>query len=193
MVLLPIASSSRTTMDVTKALSEVMGGDVHIITTLSKQLPTHSSHIFTKERGYEPRDNIIDPKQQVQNWNERLKTLEKQLEDLNDNDELFTNDEKAWTTQYNTLTTNIAKLEKKIKTGWQIKNAGGPHMQDNTRGFFGFQQADSTHKDALTDKTIILIDDNIDSSATMADAYKALLRIGVKPKSVIGICPQKYS
>lgn len=191
-VLLPVASSSVITMNVTKAMSEVMGG-AHIVSALSKQLPTHSSHLYTQERGYEPRDNVINPQEQFQGWQDTLVKLRKALVDLNNNEELMTKDEDAWTEKYTTLQDKINKLERKVAAGWQIKNAGGPHMQDNTRGFFNFQQANPALKHELEDKIIVMIDDNIDSSATMADAYKALLRIGIKPKSVIGLCPQKYS
>ncbi|MCK9369787.1 hypothetical protein M0R04_07775, partial [Candidatus Dojkabacteria bacterium] len=65
-VIVPIASSSPVVQMMAKAVSDVTGAPV--VQMFKKEgWPEQSSHSFTKSRGYEPRDNWINPKQRTFN------------------------------------------------------------------------------------------------------------------------------
>ncbi len=192
-VIIPLASSSSVPKNVAKAMSEVMKG-APITDIMTKKLPTHSAKYFDKNtKNFENRNRVVVPAKQIAYWNRRVTTLSDRLDKLNSNDRLYNKDPEKWEQTYNDIENKIEYFKERLRRGWQIHNAIGDMGQpDGIDGFYGFQDIDQKYKSQLDGKIIVFIDDNIDSSATMADAYKGLMRYGIKPKKVLGFCPQKY-
>ena len=88
------------------------------------------------------------------------------------------------------LETKVAEIQDAIKNfHFQKKNQKNPI--DMARGIYGYIQP-TEHATHLHDKYVVIIDDNIVTSETVAECVKSLMRQGIVPTSIVGYAMHKY-
>lgn len=83
---------------------------------------------------------------------------------------------------------NVRKINQDT---FQIKKMGHGQL-DFRQGYYNFQNIADPELEKFNGATVILVDDNINSGATMGDAYKELFRQGIQPGLVVGVALHLY-
>jgi hypothetical protein len=186
-----MASSSSAAGDFANELVSRLGLNSKPLNLLIKNhWPSQSSHVRTKA-GFTPRSN------NNQNWDsyhheteERIQAIDTQLTAINRLDPASEVDISNIIDAIDKLEHERDQLHKKLKAHkFEIKSAGRG-QSDHHRGYYNYQQLDDKKIEQavnLSDKIVVLVDDNVDSGATIADAAKSLYRAGITPRQIIGV------
>lgn len=190
-IVVPMASSSAAASEFANELVSHLGLHSKPLNLLIKNhWPTQSSHVRTKT-GFTPRSNTN------QNWDnyrheieQRIEAIDDQLTAINRLDPKSEVDVSKVIDAIDDLEHERNHLQNKLNTHkFEIKSAG--HGQsDHHRGYYNYQQLDDEKIDqavSLSNKIVVLVDDNVDSGATIADAAKSLYRAGITPRQIIGV------
>lgn len=190
-VIVPLDSSS----EVVGMMSRILAREAHapvVDGTFIKALPRLSK--FAKQSAktgeYEPRTTtVLDYRAKHREYQAAIADCERQIDKINHTE--YKTDkqiEKAFK-EIEKLETKKQSIQEKLKNlKFQIKKVN----RASTSGgqvYYNFQKAIPARARRLEDELVVLVDDNVDSGVSMADAVKSLYRAGIQPKYILGFCP----
>lgn len=204
-IIVPLSSSSSVIAMIAKEIQDASGLTVLNGAFKKNQWPRLSEYIRTTTGGeqYKKRDAInkttgIPDTTRTKSPHNQLKQLKQQqrfyiqkISELENKDFDTDKELNAITTELQSCQIKLEQIETKLQRTFKISNQQAPGG-DMNRGYYNYQLATPVAKE-LAGKHIILIDDNVVSGYTMADAVKSLYRNGIIPASVVGIVPHKYN
>jgi phosphoribosylpyrophosphate synthetase len=190
-VIAPTPSSSPLSKMITDSLAKVSGHPV--IQAFEKHhFPELSSKIKTVERGYEDRATAsrvtqTSPAEKKRTWEQQIKQLAQQAEAIEKMEDPSDADIDRLYAIHDEMTAVTDKLK-----NFKFEKKKTMHPLDRARGYYGYIQPTDAGKQ-LHEKNIIIVDDNIVTSETIAECIKSLLRKGIVPKTIVGFVMHKYS
>ncbi len=189
-IIVPLDSSSEVVTMMAQILAKEITAPI-IDGTFIKTLP-HLSKF--KEN---PKTGEFDPRQnQAKDYHERsrrymmsIANFERQIDALTSSNRVtdVTNRRIAQ------LEEKKQKIQDKLRNlKFQVKKVNRA-ATDAGRAYYKIQQVLPEKAKQLSGMRIILVDDNIDSGLSMADAIKGLYRVGVVPTDIMGFCPHRLT
>lgn len=179
----PLPSSSQLSTMIATGVAEASGGE--IVQALQKSSQIKFSPGMAQRFGLPPRDPRGD-----------MHALQMELQSR---EETFANLPKATTPQMQKaqqqLAAQIERLEQKIadlqSVRYSQKSMYSNLQSARGRVYHGHFSA-SENARALNGKLVIIVDDNVYSGQTFAEAVKALVLAGVRPKAVVGFVLHQF-
>jgi hypothetical protein len=80
-----------------------------------------------------------------------------------------------------------------LSNPFKIHNAYARSGGDRGKGYYRFQILHEDYADKLNGKSIILVDDNVDTGKSIIDAVKSMAAVGVIPERIIAMTPHKFN
>ena len=184
-IIVPAPSSSPLSEMIAASLSKATGHP--IVRALEKNhFPEISAKVKTRARGYEDRGPVSSPAMKKRAWDGQLKQMTSEMERIEGDPDASDAD----IDRFYALETKVAEIQDAIKNfHFQKKNQKNPI--DMARGIYGYIQP-TEHATHLHDKYVVIIDDNIVTSETVAECVKSLMRQGIVPTSIVGYAMHKY-
>jgi hypothetical protein len=184
-VIAPIPSSSPLTMMIAESLSKATGHP--IVKGFNKNhFPEISSKIKTRD-GYRDRGPANSPAKKKAEWEGELIDIHQQIKTL----EAKPNPTDADVEKHVELSDRAEKIRHQLASyRFQKKNAYD--VNDMARGLYGYMDP---APDAVNfnNKYVIIVDDNVVTSETIAEAIKSLLRHRIVPTAVVGFAMHAYN
>jgi hypothetical protein len=188
-IIVPIPSSSPLTRMIADSLSRESGFPVIDIFYKNK-FPELSSSVKTVERGYEDRVTRVahqSPADKKRAWDSEIAALTTELQQLEAGPQRSSGDED----RAGMLRIRIGEIKDKIAKA-KFEKKSSMHPLDRARGYYGYieptEAGQQVHK-----KVVIVVDDNIVTNETMAEAIKSLLRNRIVPTVMVGFAMHQYS
>lgn len=190
-VVVPIASSSQVVMDMSKILASDIRARL-IDGAFLKSVPHLSKLIIDKKQNQLVPRGTESPHRKIIRYKQEVAELEKQIDFLNKGEYSTPAKQQAAENKMAKLQATVDRKKESIKRGFSAKNIPYLSSPDGNLGYYRSQTAVPEKAQQLNGANIIFVDDNVDSGFTVQDALKALYRLGIAPKQVLGLCPHSF-
>lgn len=175
-VIVQMPSSSPLNSMISKALQSQIGGT--IIDAQITKVDPHLSREYLKKWNYNP-EGVAD----IRQAKEKLEELELNIETHPD----------PSSAEYKALVAERDALRNKLQQSksFQIKNMMSSPQSAHGRAYYGWIKAKDDFK-VPKEADVIIVDDNIVTGATVAQAVKELIRKGIDPQRIVGFALHKF-
>ena len=186
-IIIPMPSSSPLTMMFARELANQIGSSVGDL-LVKHPFPEKSKQVRTKSRGFEPADDTTpSPADRQRSNNNALEKINAELERLYNQD--LTDDSLERIEQLELKQSQLKKAVDPSQNKFEKKSLQS--MFGSSRRYYDYIR----HKESAShihEKHIILVDDNIVTGETLAEAIKSFVRQGISPKVDACICIHNY-
>jgi hypothetical protein len=173
-IVVPMPSSSPTPQLVAAAISKLSGAQ--IVDAFKKNpYPSLSHHLVRNQRGV-----AYDFAAEKAKYNALVAQVDAAAE---------RDDVDAW----EKLETQRIAAEKALKTYSRKKQMDAPQSLYGRAYYNTIQMSDNPNSSALRDAYVMIVDDNIVTGHSIADAIKQLILSGIRPKDIIGFAPHQFT